>query len=174
MEKQLKSVIATSSDYEKVFNTLLDTAKWLNKKGSDQWGDLLLGKDVHRTDRAIQNQNVYMAYSKENYLGVFILLETQSSWDAELWGKDSGIHTTYLHRVALAEEAHGSGNGELLLRVAMNKAVKNGNRVIRLDCIAENHYLNQFYKNAGFVLVETDKEVRYNRQSKFNLYEKAF
>ena len=172
MEKQLRSVIATSSDYEKVFNTLLDTAKWLNKKGSNQWGDLLLGNDVHRTDRAIRNQNVYMAYLKEYYLGVFILLETQSSWDAELWGKDSEGHVTYLHRVALAEEAHGSGNGELLIKIAINRAIINGNRVIRLDCVANNHYLNQFYKDAGFVLVETNKEVSSNSQSKFNLYEK--
>ncbi|MFC6464457.1 GNAT family N-acetyltransferase [Marinilactibacillus sp. GCM10026970] len=174
MEKHLKSVIATSSDYEKVFNTLLDTAKWLNKKGSNQWGDLLLGNDVHRTDRAILNQNVYMAYSKDIYLGIFILLETQSSWDAELWGEDSEGRVTYLHRVALAKEAHGSGNGKLLMRIAMNRAIRNGNRMIRLDCVADNHYLNQFYKDAGFTLVETDKKVSSNSHSKFNLYEKTF
>nr|WP_244244605.1 GNAT family N-acetyltransferase [Marinilactibacillus kalidii] len=133
---------------------------------------MLRGVDVHRTDQAIEKQNVYIVYSDEALLGVFILLEEQSAWDAQLWGRETSDDIVYLHRVALGHQVHGKGSGKELVKAAIKVAKNKEKKIVRLDCISTNQYLNHFYSSIGFLLVEEHKRNEPHSQSSFNLYEK--
>lgn len=164
--------LAQLDDYKTVLETMMSTAKWLNKKGSSQWNDLLSGKDVHNTERAIQNNEVYLAELEGELVGMFVLWENQSEWDRTLWGEEDTDTIYYLHRVTLTQSAHGKRLGMRLVEAALEVAVNNHKHKVRLDCIADNRYLNEFYKSAGFQLKMADKSANEFNGNRYNLYEK--
>lgn len=164
--------LAQLDDYKTVLETMMGTAKWLNKKGSSQWNDLLSGKDVHNTERAIQNNEVYLAELEGELVGMFVLWANQSEWDRTLWGEEDTNTIYYLHRVTLTQSAHGKSLGIRLVEAALEVAVNNHKYKVRLDCIADNRYLNEFYKSAGFQLKMADKSANEFNGNRYNLYEK--
>lgn len=164
--------LAQLEDYKIVLKTMTDTAKWLNKKGSSQWNDLLSGKDVHNTEKAIQNNEVYLAELEGELVGMFVLWENQSEWDRTLWGEEDTNTIYYLHRVTLTQSVRGKNLGIQLVDAALKVAINNHKRKVRLDCLVDNPYLNEFYKSAGFQLKLADKSANEFNGNRYNLYEK--
>jgi len=52
---------------------ILDTAKWLQSKDSQQWGELLRGHDSHTTVGSIQKEEVFVCKHDNEIVGVVIL-----------------------------------------------------------------------------------------------------
>lgn len=164
---------AESSDYETVQTILVETAKWLNKKGSSQWKGLLEGNDVHDTAEAIERGEVYLAKESEEIVGMFILWDEQTEWDKGLWGEENTKEYYYLHRITIEKNHHGKGLGSKLVNTAIAVAQKDGKREVRLDCIQRNEYLNQFYRRCNFKFVKTVFNHEGAAEAKdFNLYKK--
>lgn len=163
--------LAQSKDKETVKEILYQSASWLNDKGSKQWAGLLKGEDVHNIEDAIKNEEVFLVYRSSFLIGTFALWDTQTKWDSDFWGEDLSDKKYYLHRIALAKEAHGKNLGKELVTSAMQVANENKKDEIRLDCIANNSYLNSFYKNNGFSYYSTVHDY-YNGEGvdDYNLY----
>jgi len=65
------------------------------------------------------------------------------------WGNvpdDAG----YLHRLAIRRVYAGMELGRQLLQWAEGKVASAGRDYLRLDCMAENQALRQYYEQAGF------------------------
>ncbi|API88980.1 hypothetical protein BKP56_06685 [Marinilactibacillus sp. 15R] len=173
MSKQIVVNTAQIEEYQKVMEILTDTAKWLNEKGSTQWNDLLSGEDVHNTKKVIEKEEVYLVSQQDLIIGMFVLWENQSQWDQILWGTEPVNDICYLHRVALTKGAHGRKVGIQLINAALSTAKQNNKNKVRLDCLADNQYLNQLYKNAGFQLKAAGKTANEFNSNLYNLYEKS-
>lgn len=162
---------ANPEDYEKIREMLIGTAEWLKEKGSTQWKGLLNGKDVHDTPKAIERGEVYLAEIDKKPAGMFVLWDEQSEWDKGLWGKDSSKDHYYLHRITVARSFHGMGLGIDLVKAAIEIARKENKKQLRLDCIATNNFLNQFYPSCGFTFIKTVyNHPGADEASDFNLY----
>src|SRR5690554_178595 len=144
---------AELKDLDRVKRLLYDTALWLSEKGSTQWSGLLKGEDVHNIEGAIERKEVFLVYKSDKLIGTFALWSKQTEWDKDFWGVDESTDDFYLHRLALSSDEHGNNAGNLLLSKAKEVAAEKNKNGLRLDCIASNKYLNQFYKNNGFELV---------------------
>ena len=144
---------AQLEDVDLVKSLLYDTAKWLSEKGSTQWAGLLKGEDVHNIEGAIKRKEVFLVYKSDKLIGTFALWSRQTEWDRDFWGVDEAEDILYLHRLALTKDEHGNNSGSLLLDKAKEVAVSKNKKGLRLDCIASNKFLNQYYKNNGFELV---------------------
>jgi len=153
IRERIQAEQASPADSEAVTALLRQTALWLQSKGSTQWSGLLTGEDVHGTSDAIARGDVFIGrdIDQDKVAGVVILLTTPSPWDLELW-ETADDHSTsvYLHRLAINRDYAGTGLGEAMMHWAANGIRFEGKDRIRLDCIATNETLFQFYSSLGY------------------------
>lgn len=172
MSEELKIHQAKVEDLELIREILKESALWLRSTGSTQWSDVLEGRDNHNVPLAIQRGEVYYATIGDNPGGMFILWANQSDWDAGLWGQDSNEQWLYLHRLAIRRQFAGTELSSFLIQAAKEVSSNRRKKGIRLDCMAEKDYLNQFYLRVGFTLIQTVKEWDTGEQkTDFNLYQ---
>ncbi|WP_414839791.1 GNAT family N-acetyltransferase [Carnobacterium sp. TMP28] len=141
------------NDESVIKDILKQAAQWLQAKGSNQWSGILKGEDRHNTAQAIERGEVFIGKIGDQVAGLFVLWNQQSEWDEEFWGKDSSDDYLYLHRLTVQRNFSNQGIAKQLLFEAKHYAKNKGNSAIRLDCIADNAYLNALYQNAGFTFV---------------------
>ncbi|WP_179031265.1 GNAT family N-acetyltransferase [Paenibacillus kribbensis] len=147
---------ASTEDREEVQELILKTARWLHSKGSTQWGNLLKGKDDHNLGGAIARGEVIIFRTSEDHAlaGAVILQQQPSAWDRKLWGLDDadseGGTSVYLHRLVVDRERAGKGLGHELMQWIEQGIRFTGKDRIRLDCIAGNDKLSQFYRQCGY------------------------
>jgi ribosomal protein S18 acetylase RimI-like enzyme len=148
-----------------VTQLLVLTAEWLQSKGSNQWSSLLRGDDYHDTAGAIRRGDVFVFHQGEVLAGMVILLQRPSQWDVKLWGEEGHETAVYLHRLSINRQFGGTGLGAKMMRWAESGIRFPGKDRIRLDCIADNPLLNEFYRGLGY-------EWKGSAPGGFNLYEK--
>ncbi|HUY79944.1 MAG TPA: GNAT family N-acetyltransferase [Ktedonobacterales bacterium] len=136
---------ATLADLGAVIDLYEDAARWLTARGIDQWrpGDYT----VERARGNIERDVVYLAWREGRPVGKFTLV-----WDdPEVWGEqppDAG----YVHGLAVARSE--AGLGVVMLRYAARMVAQAGRRYLRLDCLASNQALRDYYTRAGFTHCE--------------------
>ena len=137
---------AQPSDLDTVLEILEEAAGWLISRGIDQWQPGLFRK-VRRQSIAdqVSRGEVYLAKRDGQVVGTLTL-----QWaDKMFWGNvpdDAG----YLHRLAIRRVYAGMELGRQLLQWAEGKVASAGRDYLRLDCMAENQALRQYYEQAGF------------------------
>lgn len=151
---------------------LKEAALWLKAKGSLQWNGILEGKDNHDTASAINRGEVFYGTLNDELVGMLILWDRQSEWDAALWGEDHGDDFFYLHRLNIKRDKAGKGNSHLMINAAKEYARKEQKKALRLDCIADNEFLNQMYLKEKFKFVDCKENFNAGeQQNDFNLYQ---
>ncbi|MDQ8733954.1 GNAT family N-acetyltransferase [Paenibacillus sp. LHD-38] len=168
IQSDIKVFQAKPEDTEAVLQLLVQTAEWLRSKGSKQWSGLLHGEDSHQTQEAIKRGEVYIFLQGSMLAGMVMLMQQESAWDRGLWGDEGHESSVYLHRLNINREAAGKGLGEAIVRWSDSGIHFPGKDRIRLDCIASNAKLNQFYLDCGYEF----KGSASNEISTFNKYEK--
>lgn len=166
---------AVPEEKELIENILFQAATWIKSKGSKQWSGILgqgNTKDNHDTLSAIKRGEVYFATIEEEPAGMFLMWDHQSEWDKTLWGNDPSEAFMYLHRLAVLRKYAGQGISQKLIESAIQIAKAKEKQAIRLDCMSEKEYLNQLYKNAGFVFAGKVEDHDAGEQiADFNLYQ---
>lgn len=154
---------ATVLDSDKVIHLLKDIAQWMRDKGIQQWGYLLEGGDDEEIHQAIMDQHTYIVIADSEIIGTFTLSPDQSEWDRHIFGIDATYDSLYLHRLAVKPEYMNRGIGETLLNWIQENHHSN-KKYMKLDCVAGNPRLNEFYRKNGFDYVgETDKHSKYQK-----------
>lgn len=146
---------ATPDDYPSVWNLLLQKAKAFKEEGSSQWSALLDGVDSHNTKYRITNNEVMVYEYNNKIIGAVILIQDQSTWDIELWGKDNAnTKVFYIHRLMVSNEFNGMNCGSHMLKhiecIAENLYIS----LLRLDYLNSNKFLKQFYTINGFTVIK--------------------
>ncbi|RXZ80978.1 GNAT family N-acetyltransferase [Paenibacillaceae bacterium] len=171
----IKAQLASTADEPQIRTLILEAARWLQSKGSRQWGKLLAGQDDHDLTGAIARNEVILFTSVEGneIVGSVIFQQQPSSWDRNLWGLDNTEQlltptdksAVYLHRLVISRSYAGQGLGRDILTWAETGVHFHGKNCIRLDCIASSTALNTLYKQCGFAYC--------GETGGYSLYEKA-
>ncbi len=137
---------ATPSDAEAVTELLKGVATRLQENGLNQWEFLLDGGEDAEIINSIKRGVTYIVTDGERVVATFNLTNKQNDWDAQLWGARED-NAYYIHRLAVHNHYTGRGIGKDLL-LWLDENLKG--TTLRLDCIADNPVLNDFYKHVGF------------------------
>ncbi|WP_052339163.1 GNAT family N-acetyltransferase [Gorillibacterium massiliense] len=159
---------AGQDDVNEVKALTLETAKWLNRKGLDQWNGLLHGKDKHNITGAIARGEVFTFrnVADNGLVGAVILQQSPSEWDKKLWGEDDAHHSTaiYIHRLVTDRSLSNKGLGRKIMMWIENGIVYTGKNRIKLDCVSNNEKLNRFYLECGYTYMgEADGFNKYQK-----------
>jgi len=125
------------------------SARWLNSKGIYQWRP-----EYFNLDKVIKFMNngsdVYLAELNNEFVGTYTL-----TWsDPFIWKELDNIDSGYIHKFAVNRDYQGLGIGSIILKSAEEQIKLKGKTLIRLDCMADNLRLNQYYKDHGFNLIK--------------------
>ncbi|TFE22761.1 GNAT family N-acetyltransferase [Cohnella luojiensis] len=161
---------AEPEDTQEIMRLLVNTAEWLLNKGSSQWNGLLRGEDSHNTPEAINRGEVFIFMQDSDIAGMVMLLRRPSTWDRELWSGENDDSAIYLHRLAINRKFSGKEVGKRIMQWADTEVPTWDIPLIRLDCIANNQVLNDFYSKLGYELVGKAA----NSLGTFSKYEKKF
>ncbi|MFT4414311.1 GNAT family N-acetyltransferase [Fredinandcohnia humi] len=146
--------VATKSDVSSVIHLLKEVAGWLKENEINQWSFLLAGGEDNEIKQDIVEGNTYIVSTETEIIATFTLLPTQSEWDLHIWGDDNELDSLYLHRLAVKPSYMKNGLGANILHW-IQENVKPRLTLLKLDCVADNHKLNSFYKNNGFTHIGT-------------------
>ncbi|WP_230873622.1 GNAT family N-acetyltransferase [Paenibacillus woosongensis] len=90
--------------------------------------------------------DVYLAEWNNEIVGTYTL-----TWsDPLIWQELDNLESGYIHRFAVNRKYRGLDIGKYLLKSAEQQIRIKGKKWIRLDCMAENPRLNQYYGDYGF------------------------
>ncbi|MNJ57964.1 putative acetyltransferase [compost metagenome] len=166
MENLLTELLIRPASLEEapiVLDLWQSSARWLNSKGIYQWRPEKFNLE-QVIDFFHDGSDVYVAESNQEIVGTYILTWT----DPLIWQELDRPEAGYIHRFAVHRDYKGLGIGQYLLNSAEEQIRLKGKTLVRLDCMADNARLNQYYKDYGFQFVR-----RLNREGwSANLYEK--
>ncbi len=134
--------MAAPAETETAIGILAEAARWLQSRGIPTWTPESLPPVI---GPAVARGEVYLAWMDDQPVGT---VSVQWS-DLVFWGErpdDAG----YIHKLATARAAAGQQVGARLLAWAENLIAERGRQYARLDCHAENPFINRFYRVAGY------------------------
>lgn len=144
-ETELMIRLALPKEAPIILNLWQESARWLNSKEIYQWRP-----EYFNSEQVIEFMNdgseVYLAEMNNQVVGTYTLTWSDPLIWKELDNPDSG----YIHRFAVNRDFKGQNIGLLLLKSAEENIRHKGKTLIRLDCMADNLRLNQYYKDYGF------------------------
>lgn len=163
---------ATIEEASTVQSLLQETAKWLESIGSSQWKEVLEGNDKHGLSKAVEKGEVYFFYNHKNELiGMAAAWKKPSDWDQLLW-KEIGFskNSYYIHRVIIRPKYRKMHYGDQLL-TTLKLYFKSKASELRLDCLASNKHLVNFYSKNDFSNVGKQKDLN---EVSFELFSYVF
>lgn len=143
--RELTIVPATPEEIELVVAILNEAAQWIVDRAAEGWRPGQWRKE--RLLEAIERGETFLARRDGRVVATISL-----QWMDELFWGTSPADAGYVHRLAVATRAHGSGIGRRLLAWAERVAIERGRSLIRLDCACENPRLRAYYEALGFSL----------------------
>ncbi|RHB50963.1 GNAT family N-acetyltransferase [Exiguobacterium sp. AM39-5BH] len=142
--------LATKRDAKHIAHLIEQRAVALKQQGSDQWTEYLKQDLMGRVQTDITSGDVYVYEQDESVLASIALLPADD-WDHNLW--EDGERGQYIHRIVVSEQLKGQGVGQQLMEHVLREA--DTHEPIRLDCVADNAFLNSYYPRFGFVFVDS-------------------
>jgi ribosomal protein S18 acetylase RimI-like enzyme len=127
---------------------MTEAAVWLRSRGIPQWTFFLTeaGKDFVR-NRITTAETYLYCEADDRPIATFSLY-----WkDEETWG-EHGLDNKagYVHGLAVRRHASGKNIGRTMLDLASALIVRKSRNLLRLDCMAQNESLCNYYRRMGF------------------------
>ncbi|MEV7600414.1 GNAT family N-acetyltransferase [Kitasatospora sp. NPDC089797] len=130
---------ATGEHTDEVLSVLDEAAGWLGGRGIRQWPDRFPAAWVAD---AIGRGETWLVDVGDKTAATVTL-----DWADALWA-DVGGTAGYVHRLAVRRWARGLGG--VVLGWAEDRARERGVDALRLDCVAHNRSLRDYYEGRGF------------------------
>ncbi|MBO1256255.1 GNAT family N-acetyltransferase [Alteromonas sp. 5E99-2] len=132
-------------EFDSVFAVLAENAKWLDSINIVQWPVEWLSAQKEQIRTSVELGHYYKVMLDETLAGV---VEVKVALE-EIWNYDTQP-AYYIHKLAVSRQFKGKGIGTSVLELLVSKASVNGVDKLRLDCVAHNSQLRQYYQNFGF------------------------
>ena len=149
--------LATQDDFTAIDQLILLKAQEFQTAGKSQWVKYLEPSRSDYVRHDLTNGTVYV-YERDNQILGSVSLIPPTDWDDNLWNAHDGA--VYLHRLVTDSRMKGERIGERLMQYVLSHT----EATIRLDCVADNTFLNDYYPKFGFRYI--------GEQDGFSLYEK--
>src|SRR3989454_6514372 len=158
----VRIVRAQQGDLDTVLEILEEASRWLSSKGLEsQWRPSQAFRQTIK-DNIVRGE-AYVVKAVEATVGTITL-----QWnDRKFWG-DLPPEAGYIHKLAIVRSRAGQHLGLRLLHWAEDKTRAEGKRYLRLDCIASNKKIREYYEKAGFTHIRDTEMPGW----KASLYEK--
>jgi len=155
-----------SNELAVVLNYLRSAAKTLQQKRVAQWTVWLNPpqSNIEWVEKGIQEGEYYLILKENSPIGIVRLSETDETY----WGKQAS-DARYIHSLVIDEHYSGLGLGKQVIELVIQQAISDNIPFMRLDCIATNTALCNYYESQGFKKVG-QKQMPHSLN---NLYEKA-
>jgi ribosomal protein S18 acetylase RimI-like enzyme len=143
-EQQIKLEPARALDLPSVQGVLSGAARWMREERGvlDQWPEQFPDWLI---EDAIARGEMFLVRAGTEIAGT---VRIQNA-DVDAWGEDDG-RAVYVHSLALRRKFSGQGLGAAILDKIQQDATAAGKPVLRLDCVATNVGLRNFYEQLGF------------------------
>jgi ribosomal protein S18 acetylase RimI-like enzyme len=139
--------LATPNDIPSIESLLAHGVRSKMNRGDLAWGEK--AADSSELEAIIAASNMYVAYTEQGVVGVFMLF-----WDdSTRWGQQPPI-AGYLHRFVIAPGMRGQNIGSTVLELIYQEVARNGRQCLRLTCPANNQQLQTYHLRNGFVRVD--------------------
>ena len=140
-----KILLATEDDIEEFHKIIISRCKWFEEKNINQWKVTSYPIRYNINYFKEQMNNLYIIKNNNEVLGGFLLKDN----DEKYWSDSNNVKAYYIHH--LATKIGIKGLGKLLISFAINKSKQDKKDYLRLDCVALNKKLNEYYRQLGFV-----------------------
>jgi len=135
---------ALDSNAETIYVLLEENRQWLHGLGINQW---ILPFTKDWVEQSIARGEFFVAKRSQEVVGVFRLIHC----DPVIWDEIIAEDGIYIHTLAIRRKDEGQGIGRSLLAWAEKYTKDQGRQYLRLDCMADNPRLCEYYRCAGFV-----------------------
>ena len=136
-----------NSELDAVYGILHENAIWLLSKGIIQWPlDWL--ESIRPEIKVSINTELFYAVEINNEVAAVceIKTATEALWD------NSQTAALYIHKLAIRRKYSDAGLGRKILDLVKSKARLKNIAYLRLDCVAHNDKLREYYESCGFNL----------------------
>lgn len=137
--------LATSQDVRNIATLLEHKALALQAAGSTQWA-AYLEQDIEALVQSDLDAGRLFVFEENDQLLGSVALLPSMEWDRSLWADTEGL---YIHRIVVSDLAKGRRVGKQLLDYVIELTDFEG-ETLRLDCVASNAFLNDYYTSVGF------------------------
>ncbi len=139
-----KIEVAREGELEEFHNIIISRCKWLEEKKVNQWKvtSYPIKYDINYFRKHLNK--LYIIKDDKDVLGGFLLKDA----DEKYWSDSTLFNAYYIHH--FATKLNTNGLGKKLILFAINKAKEDNKEYLRLDCVAHNKKLNEYYKKLGF------------------------
>lgn len=143
---ELRMVPARDDDLGRYVDLLEEVADWLETRGITQWrsGNFRLSADYYAA--SIKQNEVQLAFVGDELVGTLRLLLREPI----VWPDVVEDDAVYVYNLAVRRAWTGHRLGRRMLEWAADRAASLGRSYIRLDCVADNRFLREYYVEAGF------------------------
>lgn len=150
---------AEERHYEDLMELFLETASWLQSKGLSQWRHFLEGYGRDDVMQGIENDTTYIITKDDVLAGTVTISTSPDHWDKHIWKQSTLSDSVFVHRLAVKRTFSGHGLGGGVLRwMERELTFPSDKRYLRLDCVANNNKLNEFYVQNGYAYVGSSED----------------
>lgn len=143
---------AKLEDVDECMNIIKERSQWLKEKGINQWTSFFERDSSYLVEK-VEKEILYVGTIENNICVTFILQEND-----QLWEDDESAMC--IHHFAVKSSYKGLGRYifEQIKLIAKNLQ----KQYIRLDNVADNKKLNEYYESLGFVAKKEIKDDMYH------------
>jgi ribosomal protein S18 acetylase RimI-like enzyme len=134
-----------------VHDILLENGRWMHSNGIEQWPTEWLESIAGDIAKSVGDEKFWCCTIKNEIAAV---AEVKTDPEA-LWGFDAQS-SAYVHKLAIRRKFASEGVGAALLRSTIENAFSDGLSFVRLDCVASNRRLRNYYEDLGFRYISTE------------------
>ena len=142
----------TSPEFESVYAILYGNAQWLLSKNILQW-PLEWLESIRPAIESSIDLGFFSAIDINDQMAA--VLEIRSAPEP-LWQHDLA-EALYIHKLAVDRKYSNREVGRKIIEALKTKAILDGKRYVRLDCVAHNNGLRTYYESCGFKLKDIVK-----------------
>ena len=123
-------------------------AQSMQEKGIFQWNEHYPSLEKLQDD--IEKEELFLLEKNEELQGIIVLTPHMDEEYIPIEWLTPNTKNLYVHRLATAPKAWGSGNGRKLMDFAEDFARKRAYVSIRLDTFSQNKRNQRFYESRGY------------------------
>jgi ribosomal protein S18 acetylase RimI-like enzyme len=145
---QVAVCAASVDDLETILNILGETSDWLGSSGVHEMPNSLPDEINHQVEEEISRGRVFLARAKLDNSTVGVM---QIDWMDMLYWPMDPIGAGYINNFAITKSFQGNSIGKAMIEWAKEFVREQGRCFIRLNCLASNLPLRQYYERLGFI-----------------------
>ena len=136
---------ATFEEIPKAIRILVEASLWLEQAGEMRWKPEQFTQAT--LEPLVHSGELHLAFCSGTAVGtMYLQLEDQI-----FWSDVPPAESLFIHKLAVAQEARGTGVANAMIEFAKLEVQRHGRKYLRLDC-RDHPKIRAAYENAGFRL----------------------